>query len=90
MVVGPDAVLCGAGEADVLKNLLPSSPGTEPLTAAVRACKELIADIAERPIDNALIAQTVQGIADIRTSAEGREGVQAFLQKRKPNWLNAR
>ncbi|MFP5446076.1 MAG: enoyl-CoA hydratase/isomerase family protein, partial [Betaproteobacteria bacterium] len=30
---------------------------------------------------------TVQGIADIRASAEGKEGVQSFLQKRKPNWL---
>jgi methylglutaconyl-CoA hydratase len=30
---------------------------------------------------------TVEGIADIRVSDEGREGVQAFLQKRKPNWL---
>ncbi|MBH1957597.1 hypothetical protein [Polaromonas sp.] len=24
---------------------------------------------------------------DIRTSSEGREGVQSFLQKRKPFWL---
>jgi methylglutaconyl-CoA hydratase len=30
---------------------------------------------------------TVEGIADVRVSPEGREGVQAFLQKRKPNWL---
>ena len=30
---------------------------------------------------------TVDGIADIRASREGREGVQAFLQKRKPAWL---
>ena len=34
-----------------------------------------------------LIAITVDGIADIRASAQGKEGVQAFLQKRKPNWL---
>jgi len=55
--------------------------------AAVRACKKLIADVAGREIDDALVAQTVQGIADIRSSEEGREGVQSFLQKRKPNWL---
>ena len=35
----------------------------------------------------ALVARTVQGIADIRASDEGREGIQAFLQKRKPSWL---
>ncbi|HNI86462.1 MAG TPA: enoyl-CoA hydratase/isomerase family protein, partial [Ottowia sp.] len=27
------------------------------------------------------------GIADIRASDEGKEGVQSFLQKRKPAWL---
>ncbi|NIC41677.1 enoyl-CoA hydratase/isomerase family protein, partial [Aquabacterium sp. A08] len=55
--------------------------------AAVRACKQLVQDVAERDIDAALIDRTVQGIADIRASAEGKEGVQSFLQKRKPNWL---
>ena len=35
----------------------------------------------------ALVAQTVRSIADIRASEEGREGIQAFLQKRKPGWL---
>ena len=55
--------------------------------AAVRAAKRLVQDVAEREIDAALIDRTVQGIADIRASAEGREGVQSFLQKRKPNWL---
>ena len=45
------------------------------------------ADVAGQEIDDALITRTVQGIADIRASEEGREGVQAFLQKRKPNWM---
>ncbi len=56
---------------------------------AVRACKKLVIDVAERELDASLIAATVEGIADIRASAEGREGVQSFLQKRKPGWLNA-
>jgi methylglutaconyl-CoA hydratase len=43
--------------------------------------------VAEREINDALVRQTVEAIADIRASDEGREGVQAFLQKRKPNWL---
>jgi methylglutaconyl-CoA hydratase len=55
--------------------------------AAVLACKKLIADVAGREIDDALIARTVEGIADIRSSDQGREGVQAFLQKRKPSWM---
>lgn len=55
--------------------------------AAVKACKRLVQDVAERPIDAALIAATVEGIAEIRASEQGREGVQSFLQKRKPAWL---
>ena len=43
--------------------------------------------MAGRDIEAPLIGQTVEGIADIRTSSEGREGVQSFLQKRKPSWL---
>ena len=55
--------------------------------AAVKACKRLVRDVAEREINDTLIATTVDGIADIRASAEGREGVSSFLQKRKPHWL---
>ena len=56
---------------------------------AVRACKKLVQDVAERDINAQLIAATVEGIADIRASSEGKEGVQSFLQKRKPAWLQA-
>ena len=54
---------------------------------AVRSCKALLHDVAERDIDAHLIAHTIEGIADIRSSREGKEGVQSFLQKRKPFWL---
>ena len=54
---------------------------------ATRACKQLVQDVAGRTIDAALRADTARRIADIRASAEGREGVQAFLNKRKPGWL---
>jgi len=54
---------------------------------AVRLCKKLVQDVAEQPITPALVQMTVEGIADVRVSPEGREGVQSFLQKRKPDWL---
>ncbi|MBA3771507.1 MAG: enoyl-CoA hydratase/isomerase family protein [Ramlibacter sp.] len=55
--------------------------------AAVKACKQLLHDVASRKISATLVGMTVEGIADIRVSDEGREGVQSFLQKRKPSWL---
>ena len=64
-----------------LKALTSASPN------ALRACKRLVLDVAEREINAQLIAATVEGIADIRASSEGKEGVQSFLQKRKPAWL---
>jgi methylglutaconyl-CoA hydratase len=78
-VVAADAL--DAKVAEIAKALTGASP------AAVRACKTLIADVAGKEIDDALVAKTVEGIADIRASDEGREGVQSFLQKRKPSWL---
>lgn len=56
--------------------------------AACAAAKRLILDVADRPIDADIIDQTVQRIADIRVSAEGQEGLSAFLEKRKPAWLS--
>jgi len=54
--------------------------------AAVKACKRLVQDLASRPIDDALRAETARRIADIRASGEGKEGVQSFLGKRAPAW----
>jgi methylglutaconyl-CoA hydratase len=56
--------------------------------AAVRACKKLVQDLAHEPITPTLREDTARRIADIRASAEGREGVQSFLSKSKPNWLD--
>ena len=54
---------------------------------AVKACKRLVHDVAGCAITPELVQRTVAGIADCRAGAEGREGVQSFLQKRKPGWL---
>ena len=78
-VVAADAL--DAKVDELLKALTSASPD------AVRACKRLVIDVAEREINTELIAATVEGIADIRASSEGKEGVQSFLQKRKPSWL---
>ena len=69
--------------AELTQALVSASPN------AVRSCKMLVNEVAGRDIDAVLIAKTVEGIADIRSSTEGKEGVQSFLQKRKPSWLAA-
>lgn len=56
---------------------------------AVSVCKKLVQDVAFAEVNDALVADTVAGIADIRASAEGKEGVQSFLQKRKAAWLTS-
>lgn len=65
-----------------IQTLLQNSP------AAIKAAKTLIHNIYNRKIGNNVIAHTTQAIAEIRVSAEGQEGLTAFLTKRKPNWLN--
>jgi len=68
--------------AEVTQTLVTASPN------AVKACKTLLHEVAGKDIDADLIVHTVASIANIRASDEGREGVQAFLQKRKPSWLS--
>jgi methylglutaconyl-CoA hydratase len=78
-VVAPDQL--DAAVAALAQTLVQAGP------AAVKACKALLHDIAGKDITQLLIDRTVHAIADIRASAEGREGIQAFLGKRKPDWL---
>jgi methylglutaconyl-CoA hydratase len=60
--------------------LLANSP------AAIDAAKQLIFDVTGRILDDELIDFTCERIAEIRVSAEGQEGLTAFLEKRKPTW----
>ena len=71
-----------AKTAEVVKALVTNSPN------AVQQAKALVRDVAGKPVTQELLADTAERIAHIRASEQGREGVQSFLEKRKPNWLN--
>ncbi len=49
--------------------------------------KALIRAVAGRPVSSELIQDTAERIARVRASPEGREGVTAFLEKRKAAWI---
>jgi len=67
---------------DLIKNLLAGGP------EAHGKIKDLIRAVAGRRVDDALVAETAKRIAEIRGSPEGKEGVTAFLEKRKPSWCS--
>ena len=77
-VVTPDAL---DGKVDALAAALCNAG-----PSAVRLCKKLLQDVAGQTIDDPLIGLTIASIADVRISPEGQEGLQSFLQKRKPSW----
>lgn len=55
---------------------------------AVRDAKALVDMVSGEDIDDGLMRKTAHKIADRRVSDEGREGLAAFLEKRKPYWLD--
>ncbi|GAB7223417.1 enoyl-CoA hydratase-related protein [Vibrio owensii] len=55
---------------------------------AMRKAKALCHQCHQNPIDGQLIQYTSQLIADIRVSPQGQDGLQAFLEKREPGWIN--
>ncbi len=56
---------------------------------AQSAAKDLIKRVAHRSVDDGVMEETAGLIAKTRAGAEGREGVTAFLEKRKPSWIKA-
>ena len=69
---------------ELLKHLLAGGP------EAHAKIKDLIRTVTHRPIDDALGLETAKRIAEIRVSAEGKEGIASFLEKRKASWCSPR
>jgi len=66
---------------ELISLLLTSGP------KAIGHCKNLLYDISNALNLDDAISYTAKMIADIRASEEGQEGMAAFLEKRKPNWV---
>lgn len=78
--VGSEGDLITAAERAVAE-LLNGAPG------ALAAAKDLIAAVKHRPADAELRDETARRIAARRASDEGKEGIAAFLEKRKADWV---
>ena len=67
--------------ASVVGSLRKNGPG------AMKKVKELCHDFSERRIDPEVVEETARRIARTRTEEEAREGVEAFLEQRTPQWI---
>ena len=67
--------------AGLCTTLLANSP------QAIEAAKNLIQAVSQKSIDDELMEDTVERIAQIRSTPEAKEGIRAFLEKRKPSWI---
>ena len=66
---------------EFISNILLCAPGAQ------ADAKALVNDIAGHPIDDDLRAETARRIAERRASEEGKEGLDAFFNKRSANWV---
>jgi len=55
---------------------------------AMREAKRLIMDYAGAPLSAKIMADSAERIAAIRSRPEAKEGLKAFLEKRKPGWIS--
>ncbi len=79
-----DLVLPEGSVDEFISMLTDSLIGNAP--GAMGEAKRLVNDIAHHKIDSSLLDDTAKRIARARVSDEGREGVLAFLEKRKASW----
>jgi methylglutaconyl-CoA hydratase len=77
-----DVAALEAARDRLASDILACAPG------AVADAKALASDVWARPIDHALMEDTAHRIARARVGDEGREGVDAFLNKRPAAWTN--
>jgi len=77
----PDEEQLDEAIGEIIDSLLKNGP------SAQAECKALIRVIAGQPIDESTVEETAQRITRVRSSPEGKEGLMAFLEKRKPNWI---
>ena len=54
---------------------------------ALTHCKRILSEVAGVPWDR-VEDVTTKKISELRVSPEGQEGLKAFLEKRKPNWIS--
>ena len=45
--------------------------------------------VAGKPVDDAVVEDTARRIAGLRATAEAKEGLSAFIDKRSPAWASA-
>jgi methylglutaconyl-CoA hydratase len=77
-----DAAALEAAQTKLSAEIMACAPG------AVAASKELVDFVADREIDHHVMDETARRIARARVSDEGREGIAAFLDKRKASWTS--
>jgi methylglutaconyl-CoA hydratase len=77
-----DAAALEAAQATISADVLACAPD------AVAEAKDLVAFVADNPLDHHVVDETARRIARTRVTDEGREGITAFLEKRKPSWAD--
>ena len=75
-----DAAALAAARERIVGQLLACAPG------AIAASKDLIRAVGGKVVDETMMKETAARIARQRTSADGQEGLAAFIERRAPGW----
>ncbi|MCE2482964.1 MAG: enoyl-CoA hydratase/isomerase family protein [Alphaproteobacteria bacterium] len=75
-----DVAALAAARDRIVGQLLACAPG------AIAASKDLIRAVGGKIVDEAMMKETAARIARQRTSADGQEGLAAFIERRAPGW----